>query len=140
ISLKDSNEVISMVKKKLRLYYGYNQSDTSPVYNVSFVEELKRVNQTFGINDSTVNPTLINELNIPIQKSIATVIITYERMKWLPEIRDEKHIRENIPQFTLTAYNGNKTAFEMDVVVGKEGSSTVMVTGNMHNIVFAAYW
>lgn len=140
ISLKDSNEVISMVKKKLRLYYGYNQSDTSPVYNVSFVEELKRVNQTFGINDSTVNPTLINELNIPIQKRIATLIINYERMKWLPEMRDGKHIIVNIPQFTLTAYNGNTTAFEMDVVVGKEGSSTVMFTGNMNNIVFAPYW
>jgi murein L,D-transpeptidase YcbB/YkuD len=31
-------------------------------------------------------------------------------------------------------------AFDMDVVVGKEGRNTVVFTGNLNEIVFSPYW
>jgi murein L,D-transpeptidase YcbB/YkuD len=40
----------------------------------------------------------------------------------------------------LNVYEGNSKAFEMKVVVGKQGTNTTMFTGDLNQIVFSPYW
>lgn len=140
IAKNENNPVIQSVKKKLSLLYGYDKNDTTAQYNEAFVQFLKKVNYSFGYRDSLITANLVKELNVPVTDRLSQMIVNIERMQWLPDMKEGKHIIVNIPAFSLTALEGNKTAFDMEVVVGKEGSSTVMFTGNMNNIVFAPYW
>jgi len=46
----------------------------------------------------------------------------------------------NIPEFVLHVYENKKKAWDMNVVVGKEGHNTTMFTGDLNQIVFSPYW
>lgn len=46
----------------------------------------------------------------------------------------------NIPEFILHVYEGKTKAFDMNVVVGKEGHNTVSFSGDLSTIVFSPYW
>jgi murein L,D-transpeptidase YcbB/YkuD len=62
------------------------------------------------------------------------------RMRWMPSEPSGQLIVVNIPEFVMHVYEGNKKAFDMNVVVGKEGHNTVMFTGDLSQIVFSPYW
>ena len=40
----------------------------------------------------------------------------------------------------LTVYDGSQKAFDMPVVVGKEGTNTLMFSGNLNQVVFSPFW
>ena len=60
-------------------------------------------------------------------------------MRWMPEAA-ENLFMVNIPEFKLNVYEGVKKAFDMNVVVGKEGHNTMMFKGDMNQVVFSPYW
>jgi murein L,D-transpeptidase YcbB/YkuD len=62
------------------------------------------------------------------------------RMRWMPEVNSGQLIMVNIPEFVLHVYEGKKKAFDMNVVVGKEGHNTMMFSGDLNQIVFSPYW
>ena len=63
-------------------------------------------------------------------------------MRWMPgNTRDSgRAIMVNIPEFRLHVYEYGRPAWNMDVVVGKEGNNTTVFTGRLSNIVFSPYW
>jgi murein L,D-transpeptidase YcbB/YkuD len=67
-------------------------------------------------------------------------MINMERMRWQPEDPDGRMIVVNIPEFKMHVWKGNKKEFDMDVIVGKEGNSTIMFSGFLQQIVFNPYW
>ena len=46
----------------------------------------------------------------------------------------------NIPEFILYVKNGKDKVFDMNVVVGKEGHTTTIFTGNLNQVIFSPYW
>lgn len=63
-----------------------------------------------------------------------------DRMRWLPQKPAGNLIIVNIPEFMLHVYDGNKTLFDMVVVVGKVGNNTMMFNGDLNQIFFSPYW
>jgi murein L,D-transpeptidase YcbB/YkuD len=61
-------------------------------------------------------------------------------MLWIPPQVNNNYVEVNIPDFMLNVYEGNTKTFDMPVVVGKEGSGTMMFTGDIYQIVFSPYW
>jgi murein L,D-transpeptidase YcbB/YkuD len=53
---------------------------------------------------------------------------------------DSNHVVINIPSLMLYAYEDSGKAFEMPVIVGKEGTGTLMFSGNINQIVFNPTW
>jgi len=72
--------------------------------------------------------------------SVKKILINLERMKWLPPHPEGKLIIVNIPEFRMHVTEDGKKVFDMKVVVGKEGHSTILFSGNMDRIVFNPYW
>jgi murein L,D-transpeptidase YcbB/YkuD len=62
------------------------------------------------------------------------------RMRWMPSTASGQLIVVNIPEFVLHVYEGKNKAFDMNVVVGKEGHNTMMFSGDLNQIVFSPYW
>ncbi|MBD0333637.1 MAG: L,D-transpeptidase family protein, partial [Chitinophagaceae bacterium] len=63
-----------------------------------------------------------------------------ERLRWLPEQTENKRIVANIPAYNLYVYEGNDEVLNMDIVVGKAGTRTVIFSDQLKYVVFSPYW
>ncbi|MGN6166094.1 MAG: L,D-transpeptidase family protein, partial [Flavisolibacter sp.] len=87
-----------------------------------------------------VNDSMINVLNVPVEQRIQQIIVNMNRSLWMPQQNDSSRIEINIPSQILVAYADSGKAFEMPVIVGKEGSVTTMFSSNINQIVFNPSW
>lgn len=132
---------IVFIKKRLQVTRQLPAADTSAVFNDELVNAIKTVQSGYGFTaDGTITPLLIKELNVPVEKRIAQLLVNLERMRWMPPEPSGNLIWVNIPAFKLYVQDGSQPLFDMDIVVGKEGHSTVMFSGKLNEVVFSPYW
>ncbi|AXY76811.1 hypothetical protein D3H65_23680 [Paraflavitalea soli] len=132
---------VVLIKKRLQATGQLPASDTSAVFNDQLITAVKGAQSGYGFTaDGVVTPMLIKELNVPVTKRIEQLLVNLERMRWMPAEPSGSLIWVNIPAFKLYVQDGSKQLFNMDIVVGKEGHSTVMFSGNLNQVVFSPYW
>lgn len=132
---------IVFIKKRLQVTRQLPAADTSAVFNDELVNAIKTVQSGYGFTaDGTITPVLIKELNVPVERRIAQLLVNLERMRWMPPEPSGNLIWVNIPAFKLYVQDGSQQLFDMDIVVGKEGHSTVMFSGKLNEVVFSPYW
>ena len=90
--------------------------------------------------DGTVTAGLIKDMNVPADRRLVQILLNMDRMRWMPQKPKGNLIIVNIPEFMLHVYDGNKTLFDMVVVVGREGNNTMMFNGELSQIIFSPYW
>jgi murein L,D-transpeptidase YcbB/YkuD len=90
--------------------------------------------------NGVVTQALIKEMNVPAVKRVQQLLINMGRMRWMLTRTEGNFIMVNIPEFVLHVYEGTNKAFDMAVVVGKEGHNTTIFTGNLNQVVFSPYW
>jgi murein L,D-transpeptidase YcbB/YkuD len=61
-------------------------------------------------------------------------------MLWIPQQIDSSRIEVSIPSQMLYVYADSGKAFEMPVIVGKEGTNTVMFNSEINQVVFNPTW
>ncbi|HKZ68179.1 MAG TPA: L,D-transpeptidase family protein [Chitinophagaceae bacterium] len=132
---------IALIKKRLQLSGDISEGDTTPVFNDTLVQGVKKFQQRHGLEtNGIVNETTLKEMNIPVTHRIQQLLINMDRMRWLPVQPEGNLITVNIPAFMLHVTDGNKKVFDMAVVVGKDGHDTRIFTGNLNQVVFSPYW
>ena len=136
-----SSPAIIATKKYLAITGDMPGNDTSAVFNEALAQGITNIQQRFGITPTgTLNKELINEMNVPVRDRIEQLLINLGRMRWMPSQPNGTLIIVNIPEFTLHVLEDGRKAFDMNVVVGKEGHTTMQFTGTMNQVVFAPYW
>jgi L,D-transpeptidase YcbB len=136
---KDS--VIVTIKKRLQIEGYFTEKDTSSVFTPELEQDIKKIQSIYGQNsDGVIRPSLIAELNKPVLFRLQQIMVNMERMRWQPEEPDGRMIVVNIPEFMMHVWRGKNKEFDMEVIVGKEGNSTVMFSGSLNQIVFNPYW
>lgn len=65
---------------------------------------------------------------------------TLERWRWLPEDLGDRHLRVNIPDYTILAVRAEKGERIHSVIVGKTGSQTPEFDGAIEYVVFNPWW
>ena len=127
---------ITAIKKRLHAEKLFG-TDTSNVYSDQLEASIKNYQQHNGFQPTcTINDSLIAVMNVPAQKRVEQIFVNMNRSLWMAPSVDSNHIQVNIPSFMLTAYEGGKKTFEMPVIVGKEGTGTVMFSGDIDQVVF----
>ena len=135
-----SPEIIVM-KRRLKATGDLSGDDTSSIFNDTLVAAIKNFQERHGYSPTGhISDSLVKEMNVPVTKRIQQVIMNMERMRWMAERENGNLIVVNIPEFVLHVYEGNKKAFDMDVVVGKEGHNTMMFNGDLNQVVFCPNW
>ena len=136
-----TDPAVAVMKKRLQLTGDLAGNDTSQVFNDTLENAVKTFQSRFGYKpDGIVTATLINDMNVPVIKRLEQILMNMGRMRWMPEAENGQLILVNIPEFELHVYEGKKKAFDMNVVVGKEGHNTMMFSGDLNQIVFSPYW
>jgi L,D-transpeptidase YcbB len=136
-----SSPSIALLKKRLQLTGDYISNDTSQVFSDTLQVAIKDFQTRNGLkNDGLITDTLITILNVPAEQRLQQILLNLNRMQWLQKDQSENRVVVNIPEYMLHVYEGGNKAFEMQVVVGKEGSNTVMFNSNINQVVFSPYW
>ncbi|PWV55912.1 murein L,D-transpeptidase [Chitinophaga sp. S165] len=137
----DSTALIGWVKKRLQITGEYPEKDTTTVFNDGLENAVKVFEATHGHTPKgIITDTLLREMNVPAIKLVERMVVNLQRMIWAPSTPEGRLILVNIPEFALHVWKGKNKEFDMPVVVGKEGKSTTMFSGNLNQVVFSPYW
>ncbi|MFN2458184.1 MAG: murein L,D-transpeptidase [Chitinophagaceae bacterium] len=132
---------IAAIKKRLHLTGDMAGADTSRVFNDSLEAVIKSYQKRHGFRpDGVITDSLVKLMNIPVEQRLQQILVNMNRMYWMPTQLPDNRIEVNIPEFLLYVYEGKSKVFEMPVVVGKEGTNTMMFTGNLNQVVFSPNW
>jgi len=132
---------VSAIKKRLQLTGELTGNDTTALFDNAFEQGVKNFQTSYGFTpDGKLGDSLIKLMNIPVAQKMQQLIINLNRMRWLPTDKEGRLIVANIPEYKLHVYENDKEAFNMKVVVGKEGHNTVIFSGKLSEIVFSPYW
>lgn len=141
IKLGANSPTVVAIKKRLQATGELPGTDTTGMFNDTLETAVKAFQERHGFKpDGIITPGLIKEMNVSAVERIQQILINMDRMRWMPQRPDGNMIMVNIPEFVLHVWEGNQKAFDMDVVVGKEGHNTMMFTGNLNQVVFSPYW
>ncbi|MGN6402749.1 MAG: L,D-transpeptidase family protein [Flavisolibacter sp.] len=141
LSKGSTSPVVLEIKKRLQATSDYTTSDTSSLYNDSLVAAIKDYQQRNGLAATgIVNDSLIANLNVPAEERVQQILVNMNRMLWMQPMQDSNRIVVNIPSLMLYAYEDSGKVFQMPVIVGKEGTSTMMFTGDIDQVVFNPVW
>ncbi|MDQ3844558.1 MAG: L,D-transpeptidase family protein [Bacteroidota bacterium] len=136
-----STPAVAALKKHLYLTGDLPVADSTQVFNDTLETAVKSFQARHGYTpDGVVGPAILKELNVPAEARLQQILMNMERMRWMPNEPQGNLIVVNIPEFVLHVYEGKKKAWDMNVVVGKEGHNTMMFTGDLNQIVFSPYW
>ena len=132
---------IASIKKRLQLTGELSGNDTTALFDDAFEQGVKNFQTSYGYTpDGKLGDSLIKLMNVPITQKLQQIIINLNRMRWLPVEKEGRLIVANIPEYKLHVYENDKEAFNMRIVVGKEGHNTVIFSGKLSEIVFSPYW
>jgi murein L,D-transpeptidase YcbB/YkuD len=136
-----TDPAVALLKRRLQITGDMPGGDTSQVFTDTLDLGVKNFQTRMGYKaDGVVGPVLIKDLNIPVIKRLEQILMNMGRMRWMPDAPNGQLIVVNIPEFVLHVYEGKQKAFDMNVVVGKEGHNTMMFNGDLNQVVFSPYW
>ena len=137
----DSSVAITQIKQRLFLFGDMPQQDTTKHYDTALAEGIKSFQHRMGLEETgIIDKGTMKELNYPVKERIKQIFINLERVRWMPAESNSNYILINIPEYRLYVYDNGRVQFDMNVIVGKEGTGTVIFTGNLKYIVFSPYW
>jgi len=137
----DHGQAVAAIRKRLQITGDLLGNDTLDVFDDALETAVKSYQQDLGYTPSgIVTDTIIMEMNVPAAARIRQLLMNMERMRWAPAEPEGRLIIINIPEFVLHVWEGKGKAFDMPVVVGREGQHTTMFSGELNQVVFNPYW
>ena len=110
-------------------------------YDEALVEPIKQLQKRYALSaDGVIGPATQAALNMPAEKRLQQLHINLERWRWLPNEFGERHVFVNLPAFKLKAFDADKVALEMRVVVGRADRQTPSLSGDISHLVINPYW
>lgn len=141
LKMGTTSPAVALLKRRLQLTGEMPGSDTTQLFNDTLEMAVKTFQKQLGYTpDGIVSTGLLKDLNVPAEQRLAQILLNMDRMRWMPTDRQGQMIVVNIPEFILHVYEGKQKAFDMRVVVGKEGQNTVSFSGDLSSVVFSPYW
>lgn len=138
---RNSSPIIVQIKRRLWLLGDMEIEDSSAKFDTTLLYATKRFQRRMGLSpDGVIGAKMIEELNVPLSQRISQLLVNMERARWMPPEKDTNYIMVNIPEYKMHVYDSGRLMFDMDVIVGKATSGTVIFKGNLKYIVFSPYW
>jgi L,D-transpeptidase YcbB len=136
-----SGPEIAAIKRRLTISGDLQGPDTSQVFNDTLALAVQNFQERHGYTpDGIITAALIKDMNVPAIERLKQLLMNMDRMRWLAPEPTANRIVVNIPEFKLHAYEGKTKVFDMVIVVGKEGHSTMMFNGDLSQVVFSPHW
>ena len=139
----DCSKTIAQIRHPLVVTGDLKQDSKSDIYDEELMVGILNYKKRNGfISDYIIEPRHIQNMNIPIEQYIKTIMLNMERCRWIdPELtKADEYIIINIPSYKLLFKRNDKTELESKLFVSKNMTETVIFTSNMTKIIFSPYW
>jgi L,D-transpeptidase YcbB len=139
----DTGQAIAKLRTRLMFAGDLSSDSKSNTFDSTLAQAVKAYqDKTNREADAVVNQSMLDELNIPVEERIRTILVNMERCRWLsPDFyKNKEYIAVNIPSFSLDYFKDGQRAIHSNVVVGKELHKTVIFSGKITYLVFSPYW
>lgn len=104
---------------------------------------VKRFQERHGLQpDGVIGRGTADALAAPLEYRVRQIELNLERLRWLPDLKGQRAVVVNIPEFKLYAFDGGETpVFSMPVVVGQTVRwQTPVFLKSLRAIVLSPYW
>ncbi len=137
---KDKGDRVAALCKRLRAS-GEMRSGCGEEYTPDLSAAVKRFQGTHGLDTTGLaDAHTLKQLNITLQDRIDQIELNLECWRWLPQDLGERHIRVNIADYRLGAYEMGKEVFSMKVVVGRKADSTPVFSDRITMVQLNPSW
>ena len=139
----ESNDVVPLLRERLRITgdYGTCSSKEANLYDSCLKEAVVHFQKRHGLEDEgVIGKKTMAALNVPIEKRIEQMRLNLDRIKWLHERNEKRHIMINIPAFTLFFEEDKALRLKMKVITGKRKNPTPIFSNTVQTIVLNPHW
>lgn len=139
----DSTEFADQLARRL---HSLGDMEELPVLKGIFTPQLASAVAAFqerhGLQqDSVVAENTITMLNVPISKRIDQIKLNLERLRWMPERPEGRHVVVNVPEYKLFVFEGADSTLQMRVIVGEAYKSTTPIFNDtIEYVSFSPTW
>mgnify|MGYP002345449905 FL=1 len=137
-------KAVPALRERLRATGDYRPCSGSRednIYDNCLKEAVIRFQKRNGLEaKGVVGPATIKALNVSIERRIATIRLNLDRIKWLKERNEKRHIIINIPAFSLYFEEDGNLRQEMGVITGTRKNPTPIFSNRVKHIVLNPYW
>jgi murein L,D-transpeptidase YcbB/YkuD len=115
-------------------------------YEGPIVEGVRRFQARHGLEpDGVIGKSTLAALGTPLAWRVRQIELSLERLRWLPDLRDQRFVAINVPMFRLWGWNSippsGAPSFTMGVIVGRALSTqTPVFVEQMREVIFRPYW
>lgn len=125
-----------------KLFFLGMSDSLHPVADSSVRNALRTAQKQFSLlNDGRLRATILDELNVPVQKRISQLKTALGYYRWLHNVcRSEPVIVVNIPAANLAVYEADTIKLKMRMIVGKPATPTPTLSSRAEEVIFYPYW
>jgi murein L,D-transpeptidase YcbB/YkuD len=140
---------VSALREKLLRLGDLAADSATPVddrYSEALADAVRRFQARHGlVPDGILGKDTLAALNVPFATRVIQIVLSLERMRWLPAPAAGPVIVINIPSFQLWAFadaaNADHPTLTMPIVVGRAmRTETPVFIGEMRYVEFSPYW
>ena len=140
-----SSPVIPLLRERLQIEGDYVPCESvdanSTKYDDCLLKAVKKFQARHGLEaEGYIGKKTRKALSETARHKYVRLRLSIARLKWLKRDSDRYHIVANIPDFTITVYNGWKKMEKMRVVTGRKGHETPIFYNKVKRIVLNPYW
>lgn len=104
-------------------------------------DAVKRFQGTHGLDTTGIaDAGTVKSLNVSVQDRIDQIELNLDCWRWLPQDLGERHIRVNIVDYRLGAFEKGSQVFSMRVVVGRKEDSTPVFSDRVVSVQLNPSW
>ena len=122
-------------------YIPCDNSEESTLYDTCLKEAVIRFQKRNGLSaKGVIGKNTVKALNKTVDERITIIKINLDRIKWLHERPDNRHIIINIPDYRLYYEENGKLKMTMKVIVGRRKNPTPIFSNRVKSVVLNPYW
>jgi L,D-transpeptidase YcbB len=135
---KDSLAFLKTLRKRLA---ESNINFSADPDSLELVDAIKSYQKKVGITiDGKVGAGMIKKLNSSDRQRLNVIAITLDKYKQLPAQMPKKYIWVNLPSYFMQVYDSDTLVLESKIIVGKQSTSTPLITSAISDIVLYPTW
>jgi len=136
------SEFIPLIRERLKITGdSIRCHDEGTKYDECLNEAVISFQKRHGLtSDGEIGKQTIKALNRSLEERIALIKLNLDRIKWLNQRGENRHIIVNIPAFTLYFEENDRLRLQMKVITGKRKNRTPIFSNTVQEIVLNPYW
>lgn len=141
LAVRDSGERVARLCRRLVAGMEMPEGSCGHRYDSALAWGVSRFQARHGLEPTgQADAATLRELNLPIRVRISQIRLNLECWRWLPQDLGYRHVRVNIADYSLTAWEDGKIRLSSKVVVGRKTDSTPVFSDRIVAVALNPPW